>query len=272
MWKCGDFSLNVQDRCHLIGILNVNAVSHFRFQGQAALDKAIQMVEEGADVIEVGGESARPGATPTPAVDEAATVIPVIEALVEKLRVPITIDTNKALVARAALDAGASIVNDISSMSDSKMAPLLAGRECGVVLMHMRGTPLTMQQMTDYDDVAGEVARWLCAKAAEAEGAGIQRNRIVVDQGLGLAKNRHQCLSLVKRISELAAMGYPVLVSPSNKSFIGRTLNIPPAKRLMGTLAVVAWSVSAGAGLIRVHDVGKASRVVKMTEAIFRAQ
>jgi len=226
------------------------------------------MVEEGADVIEVGGESARPGAVTIPAADEMAAVIPVIDALSTKLRVPIAVDTTKALVARAALDAGASVVNDISSMSDPEMAPLLAGRACGMVLMHMRGTPETMQQMTDYDEVSAEVSGWLVAKAAEAESAGIHRNRIALDQGLGLAKNRHQCLSLLKRIPELGAMGYPVLVAPSRKSFIGRTLNIPPAKRLMGTLAVVAWAVSAGAGLVRVHDVKQASAVVKMTEAL----
>jgi len=229
------------------------------------------MVEEGADVIEVGGESARPGAAPIPAADERAAVVPVIEALSTKLKVPITVDTTKALVARAALDAGASIVNDISALRDPEMAPLLAEHACGVVLMHMRGTPETMQQMTDYDQVSTEVAGWLVAKAMEAENAGIYQNRIALDQGLGLAKNRHQCLSLLKHIPELRAMGYPVLVAPSRKSFIGRTLNIPPAKRLMGTLAVVAWSVSAGAGLVRVHDVKQARAVVKMTEALMQA-
>lgn len=272
MWRCGSFILPVDQRCHVAGILNLSTTSRDHHRGERALIRASRMAEEGADIIEIGAESARPGASPVGVEAELEGVVEVVAALAGSLSVPVAVDTRKAQVAEAALAAGASIVNDISSLADPGMARVLAPDNCGVVLMHMRGTPESMQAMTEYDDVAAEVTRWLTERAAFAENAGISADRIALDQGLGLAKNRHQSLGLVNQIPQLARLGYPVMVAPSRKSFIGRTLNRPPAKRLMGTLAVVAWSVAAGASLLRVHDVRETVRVVRMIEAILSAE
>lgn len=233
--------------------------------------RAKQMVEEGADVIEVGAQSARPGARPVSGGDEKGAVTGLIKWLVRDLPVPISVDTDRAEVAEAAIEAGASIVNDISSLADPGMAQVLRGSDCGVVLMHMRGSPQSMQRLTDYRDVAAEVTEWLRDRCRLAESEGISKDRIAVDPGLGLAKNRHGSLALVNGIRQLAGLGYPVMIAASRKSFIGRTLNQPPAKRLMGSLAVAGWAVAAGAALVRVHDVLETVRVVRMTEAIMAA-
>jgi dihydropteroate synthase len=272
VWRCGRFSLPVGRRCHVIGIINVNSVSYFRHNRDDAVRRGLEIVKDGVDIIEVGGESARPGSDPVSADEEQRSVLPVIEALAPLVDIPISVDTTKASVASAALDVGASVVNDISALlGDPSMLPLLAARDCGVVLMHMRGTPKAMQQLTAYVDVVSEVRSTLLERARTAEEAGIRRERIAIDPGLGFAKTHRQCLRLIRETPSLVATRYPVLIAPSRKAFIGRTLGLPPKERLEGTAAVVAWSVVAGASVVRVHDVGAMVRVVRMTEAILSA-
>jgi dihydropteroate synthase len=261
---------------HVMGILNVTPDSFSdggRFATEAAAVRCgVEMAEEGADIVDVGGESTRPGAMEVPASEEAARVVPVVRALVREVGVPISVDTTKAAVAEAALEAGAVIVNDVSAMrADAAMHGLVAASGAGAVLMHMLGTPRTMQSDPRYGDVVAEVAAALLGWAAEAEAAGIGRDRIAIDPGIGFGKTSAHNLSLLRHLDRLVATGYPVLVGPSRKSFIGLTLGVPVEERLEGTAATVAWSVAAGARILRVHDVRPMVRVVRMTEAILGA-
>ena len=275
-WRCRDRVLPVAERVHVMGILNVTPDS-FSDGGRFATEEAavrhgLEMAEEGAHIIDVGGESTRPGAVEVPASEEAARVIPVIRALVRETGVPVSVDTTKASIAEAALEAGAVIVNDVSAMrADPAMRGLVAASGAGVVLMHMLGNPRTMQSDPRYGDVAAEVTAALLGWASEAEAAGIGRDRIVLDPGIGFGKKATHNLSLLRHLDRLIATGYPILVGPSRKAFIGLTLGLPLEERLEGTAATVAWSVAAGARIVRVHDVRPMLRVVRMTEAILAA-
>jgi dihydropteroate synthase len=256
-----------------MGVLNVTPDSFSdggRFASEAdAVLHGIGMAAEGADIIDVGGESTRPGAEPVDAAEEAARVVPVVRRLAREVDVAISVDTTKAAVAEAALDAGAVIVNDVSAMRvDDAMAAVVAGSGAGVVLMHMLGNPRTMQADPRYDDVVAEVTTVLAGWAAEAEAAGIARDHIVLDPGIGFGKTAAHNLSLLRRLDRVVATGYPVLVGPSRKSFIGLTLGLPLEERLEGTAAAVAWAVASGARIVRVHDVRPMVRIVRMTEAI----
>jgi len=272
VWPRG--RLRLSERVHVMGILNVTPDSFSDGGLHAAPDSAVaaalRMVEEGADIIDVGGESTRPGAPEVPADEEIHRVATVIGDLRAKADVPISIDTRKAKVARAALDAGADIVNDISALrGDPALAPLCADRECPVVLMHMKGTPRKMQADPRYDDVVDEVLNFLGEAVARAVAAGIAWERTIVDPGIGFGKTVEHNLALVNRLDELAETGRPVLLGASRKSFIGKTLDIDsPAERLEGTLAVTALAVARGARIVRVHDVAANVRVVRMAEAV----
>ncbi len=259
-------------RTAVMGILNVTPDSFSDGGRYAARDAAVagaeEMVAGGADVLDVGGESTRPGAAEVPADEEIARVVPVIER-VAGLGVPVSIDTRKAVVAKAAIDAGASLVNDVSAGGfDPEMLPLVADRGCDVVLMHMRGTPRTMDQRTGYTDVVAEVASELRSSLEVAEAAGVAPERILLDPGLGFAKTAEQSLELLRRVGELQALGCPLVVGPSRKRFVGHVLGTEVGDRLEGTLAAVAWCAAAGVGMVRVHDVREARRVVDMIAAI----
>jgi dihydropteroate synthase len=256
-----------------MGILNVTPDS-FSDGGayldrSAAVDRALAMVEEGADIIDVGGESTRPGAEDVPADLELERVIPVVEAVAGASRVPISIDTTKATVAKAALEAGAVIVNDISALRfDPALPGVVESSGAGVVLMHMQGRPRTMQSNPTYGNVVADVAAELGSWADQAQRAGIAREHIVVDPGIGFGKTRKHNLLLLKHFDRLRELGFPVLVGASRKSFIGTTLEVPVDQRLEGTAAVTAWVVAQGAAIVRVHDVREMVRVVRMVEAI----
>jgi dihydropteroate synthase len=239
------------------------------------------MAADGADLIDVGGESTRPGAEPVQAREEMERVIPVIKALSREVEVPISIDTTKATVASAAIEAGAVIVNDISAMRfDPAMSEVIASSGAGVILMHMQGQPRTMQQAPNYGDVVAEVREALLTWAREAQDAGIKREQIAIDPGIGFGKNREHNLRLLKQLRLFTSpavheksdreesLRYPVVVGPSRKSFIGLTLDLPVEERLEGTAAAVAWAVAAGADVVRVHDVREIVRVIRMVEAI----
>ncbi|MEX2588168.1 MAG: dihydropteroate synthase [Actinomycetota bacterium] len=275
-WKCRDARLPVGDRTYVMGVLNVTPDS-FSDGGQfldrrAAVDQAERMLAEGADIIDIGGESSRPGAAEVPLEEELNRVIPVVEAIAARTGAVVSIDTTKADVARAACEAGAAIVNDISAMRfDPKMPEVVAGYRAGVVLMHMLGSPRTMQKDPSYADVVAEVKRALVGWAEQAQSQGIPRECIAVDPGIGFGKTVAHNLSLLKATADLRETGYPVLIGASRKSFIGATLDVPVGQRLEGTSAVVAWSVAQGAAIVRVHDVEQMVQVVRMTEAIRNA-
>jgi len=256
-----------------MGILNVTPDSFsdggLHYDREAAVARAIQMVDEGADIIDVGGESTRPGAEPVGEEEEMDRVVPVISAITDRIDVPVSVDTTKAAVAEAALGAGAVIVNDVSAMRhDPAMAKIVEASGAGIVLMHMLGEPRSMQSNPKYLDVVGDVRSALKDWAAGAERAGISSECIAIDPGIGFGKTLQHNQLLIKSVGLFAEYGYPLMVGPSRKSFIGMTLNLPVEERIEGTAAVVAWCVAQGANIIRVHDVAHMSRVVRMVHAI----
>jgi dihydropteroate synthase len=255
-----------------MGVMNVTPDSFSdggRFlDPEVAVAHGIEMARDGADLIDVGGESTRPGSEPVPAGEEIDRVTPVIKRLAAEIDVPISIDTRKAEVAEAGLDAGAVIVNDITGGSDPRMFGAVGGSGAGMVLMHMRGDPQTMQQLTEYADVVAEVKAWLGRRLEAAVAAGIERERLAVDPGLGFAKTAEQSLSLMRYIAAFADLGRPILVGPSRKSFIGKVLDAEVGDRLEGTAGAVAWLAANGAHILRVHDVREMVRVVRVVDAI----
>ena len=260
----------------VMGILNVtpDSFSDARryLDPERAAEHALAMEAAGAAIIDIGGESTRPhGAREVPARVEIARVAPVLERLAGRLRAPISIDTRKAEVAKAALDAGAAIVNDVSALTaDPAMAALVAERGCGVVLMHMRGGPADHMRFARYRDVVGEVEAALEARARAALRAGIARSRIILDPGLGFAKRARHSLALLDALPRLCALGYPILVGASRKGFVRATAGTAPEATEAGTAAISAIAVAAGAAIVRVHDVGMAVAAVKMAAAIRR--
>lgn len=273
----------MNERTLIMGILNVTPDS-FSDGGQfASVDDAAahaeKMISEGADIIDVGGESTRPGGEPVSVEEEIERVVPVIEALSARVDVPISVDTTKSEVARAALDAGAAIVNDISALRfDFYVADAVARAGAGLVLMHSRGTPATMHRLPPVADIMEEVISSLRASVHMAERRGVKRESIVIDPGIGFGKTQEQNLELIARLDKLIAAfpDYPLLIGTSRKSFIGRILAdedgtpAPASERLYGTLATVAAAVLKGANIIRVHDVKPAVEVVRVSESIKR--
>jgi len=241
------------------------------FDTRAAVDRCRRLADDGADILDVGGESTRPGAADVPADEEVRRVVPVIEAAASRLDVPISVDTSKANVARAALEAGAAMINDVTAGSDPAIFALAAERGVPIVLMHMKGTPRTMQKAPRYDDVVGEIAQFLAARLDAAAGAGVPAERVIVDPGIGFGKTVEHNFEILARLGELGALGCPVLVGPSRKSFIGTTLGVEAGERLLGTAAAVAACVLGGAHIVRVHDVAEMRQVCDIADAVRRA-
>ena len=256
-----------------MGVLNVTPDSFsdggLWFDRDAAVAHALEMVEQGADIIDVGGESTRPGAQQVTESEELRRVLPVVEAVASRGSVPISIDTRKASVARAAVEAGASIVNDTGGEdADPHMGAVAAETGAAVVFMHSRGTPATMRSLTQYGDVVTDVGTFLRESAERLETAGVARDSIVLDPGFGFAKTATQNLELLDRLDEIVALGYPVLAGTSRKSFIGAVLDLPENERIEGTAVTVTWAITRGAHIVRVHDVAQMSRVITMAQAI----
>jgi dihydropteroate synthase len=277
VWRVGERMVDCSVRTQVMGVLNITPDSFsdggVHFDAEVAVAAGLRMVEDGADMLDVGGESTRPGSEPVPVFEEIARVVPVIERLVSRADVPISVDTRKPEVAAAALEAGASIVNDVSAGTfDDTMFGVVKGSGAGMVLMHMRGTPATMQQLTDYKDVVGEVKAFLAERIEAAVSSGIERERLAVDPGLGFAKNFQQSLLLMKRNDVFAELGRPVLVGPSRKSFIGQVTGTEVDQRVEGTAGAVAWLASHGAHIVRVHDVKEMVRAVRVVDAIRGAE
>lgn len=256
-----------------MGVLNVTPDSFSDgdkfFDTGRALDHAFRMIDEGADFIDVGGESTRPGAIEVSADEELRRVIPVIERLTGKTSVPVSIDTTKSQVAGQALDAGALIVNDISGLQfDPRIARTAAARSATLILMHTRGRPAVMQQDILYQDVWSEITSYLHRGINLAHEAGI--TQIILDPGLGFGKAFHHNMTILRDLNPLRSLGYPVMVGPSRKSFIGKILDLPPDQREDGTAASVAIAISRGANIVRVHDVLRMKRVAQVVDAILR--
>ncbi|HEX8099750.1 MAG TPA: dihydropteroate synthase [Actinomycetota bacterium] len=272
MWEARGHRFDCETRTHVVGILNVTPDSFSDggrfFDPEIAVAAGVEMAEEGADIIDIGGESTRPGADPVKSSEELDRVIPVIKRLSAEVDVPLSIDTSKAEVAAGALGAGASIVNDVSAGSDPKMFDVVRDAGAGVVIMHSRGGPKTMQQLTDYEDVVGEVRSYLSERLDAAIESGIEATRVVIDPGLGFAKTQEQNLLVMKEISAFASLGRPVLVGPSRKSFIGKVIHADVDDRVEGTAGAVAWLAARGAHFVRVHDVRAMVRVVRVVDAI----
>lgn len=264
-------------KVRLMAVLNVTPDSFSDGGTHFAVDDAVraglQMVADGADILDIGGESTRPGAAVVSADEECSRVVPVIRRLREASEVPISIDTTKAGVASQAIAAGASIINDISGFEhDPAMIPLAAESACDCVVMHMRGTPQTMQQDLHYDDLIGEICGYFQSRVDTLRAAGVAGSAIILDPGIGFAKSAEQNLLLIQRLAEFAALGFPILLGPSRKSFIGRILGIDdPAERIWGTAASIAIGIANGAQIIRVHDVREMRQVCDLSSAILDA-
>ncbi len=271
LYRFGTVSYDLKARSHVMGILNTTPDSFSdggKFSDrERAVDHALAMAEEGADFIDVGGESSRPGSDPVPANVELERVIPVVERIVRACPVPVSIDTTKSQVAEAALKAGAVIVNDISGLTgDRDMAGTIARHNASVVIMHMKGAPKTMQVNPRYENVVEEVYLFLKEQAKQAFSLGI--NQIIVDPGIGFGKTLEQNLTILKDLDRFRSLGYPILAGPSRKSFIGSVLDLPIDQRLEGTAAAVTACVLRGASIVRVHDVKEMKRVVRMADAL----
>jgi dihydropteroate synthase len=259
-----------------MGVLNVTLDSFsdggLFAETERAVTRGLALFAAGADIVDVGGESTRPGAAPISPDEERRRVVPVIEALRARAAGPISVDTTKAEVARAALDAGADLVNDVSGFRfDPAMAALVAEKGVPAIVMHLRGDFVTMHENPHYSDVMGEVTAELHEALDRGLQAGISPHQIIVDPGIGFAKNATHSLEVIRRLSELDVLGRPVLAGPSRKSFIGKVLGADVSHRLMGTAAAVAACIFGGAHIVRVHDVPEMVEVVKVCDAIASA-
>ena len=263
-------------RTYLMGILNVTPDS-FSDGGEfnsleMALEQAQKMIESGADIIDIGGQSTRPGAEEITLEEELQRVIPIIKKLRQNSSIPISIDTTRAEVAQAAITAGADIVNDISGGTfDEKMLSTVASLQVPIIIMHIRGTPKTMQQKTDYDDLINDIVNWLNTQIKQAIEAGIEQDNIIIDPGIGFAKNYQQNIELLKNLSSFHALGCPMLVGVSRKSFIGHILGKKdPQKRVWGTAAACCHAIASKTDILRVHDVPEIKDIIKVSDALWR--
>jgi dihydropteroate synthase len=273
------------ERTYIMGVLNITPDS-FSGDGllghlEAVVDLAQEFAAQGADIIDIGGESTRPGSEPISAQDELQRVLPVVERLASELDIPLSIDTYKAQVAEEALSAGASMINDVWGLRmDPQMAPLVARRQVPVIVMHNRSRPKDAAQTerlggryfgVEYRDLMADIIRELRESVDLALGAGVDRNKIMVDPGIGFGKTVEQNLKLLSQLAQIKVLGCPILVGPSRKSFIGYTLDLPPEERLEGTAAAVALAIAQGVDIVRVHDVKEMARVARLADAVVRS-
>jgi len=276
-WRLRTRELALGERTRVMGVLNVTPDSFSDGGKFLARDRAVAhallMFEEGADIVDIGGESTRPHADPVTSEEERERVLPVIEHLAAAHPgLAISIDTRKPEVAAAALAAGACIVNDVSGGRSEGMFDVVREADAGMVLMHMLGEPKTMQEAPHYDDVVAEVKEYLRGRIEAAEWAGIRPQALAIDPGIGFGKNLDHNLALIRHLDALADLGRPILVGPSRKRFIGAILDLPEGERVEGTAGAVAWLVGRGAHIVRVHDVRQIVRVVRVVDAIVRAE
>lgn len=266
---------NLAERTHIMGVLNVTPDSFSDGGKFLNLEKAVshglKMAEEGADIIDIGGESTRPGSLPVSLEEETQRVIPVIESLAKKIQIPISIDTYKSQIAQKAVEAGAEIVNDISGLRfDLEMAKLAAKYNVPVIIMHIKGTPQNMQENPYYENVIREIKEYFEERINWATSSGINEENILIDPGIGFGKRFEDNLAILKNLKEFKKLDRPILVGLSRKSFIGKILDLPVEERFEGSLGALAYSIMQGANIARVHDVKESVRVAKVIDAILR--
>ncbi len=271
--RIGNRVLALSRRTHILGILNVTPDSFYdggRYPDvESAVRRAEQMAGQGADGIDIGGESTRPGSRPVPEEEEKARILPVIRAVSAAVDLPISVDTRRAGVAEEALRNGAHWINDVGGLADdTAMVEVAARFDAAVIVMHKRGSPESMQKNTDYADLIGEITRFFSETLERAVRAGLSADRLVFDPGIGFGKSADDCFRLIRRLEAFTALGRPVCVGPSRKSFIGAALGTPETGRLHGTAAAVAVASFLGARLVRVHDVAEMAQVVRIADRI----
>ncbi|XHX76963.1 MAG: dihydropteroate synthase [Stenomitos frigidus ULC029] len=275
-WQVRNQTFDWGDRTYLMGVLNVTPDSFsdggLFHQPEAAIAQARTLIAAGVDILDVGGQSTRPNAIEISLDEELGRVLPIIQAVRQESDIAISIDTTRATVAQAAIAAGADIINDISGATyDAEMLPAVANLGVPIVLMHIRGTPQTMQQLTDYDDLINDILTFLKARIDAAIACGVDRSRIAIDPGIGFAKTYAQNLEILRRLPQFHALGYPLLVGASRKSFIGHILNQPdPQQRVWGTAAACCAAIAGKADLLRVHDVKEMKDVCRVADALIR--
>jgi len=273
-WRCRDRVFDLGERTLVMGILNVTPDSFSDggrfFEPKAAIERGLALIGEGADLVDVGGESTRPGSAPVAAEEQWRRIGPVLQALAG--RTVLSVDTSSAWVAERALMAGAQVVNDVTALGDPAMAEVVTRAAAGLVLMHMQGTPLTMQRSPHYDDAVSEVREGLARRWQRAHGAGVQDEAVALDPGIGFGKALEHNLALLTGYAELAALGRPVVVGVSRKSFLGRLLDREVDERLEGALAATAIAVFQGAAIVRTHDVTATARAVRVADALRAAR
>ncbi|MFY9554787.1 MAG: dihydropteroate synthase [Blastocatellia bacterium] len=269
----GGGSLELGKRTLVVGVLNVTPDSFSdggeNFEPARAIDRALEMESEGADIVEIGGESTRPGASPLSAAEELSRVLPVLRGVAGRIRVPIAIDTYKSEVARAAFGEGARVINDVSALRfDADIADVVARERGALVLMHMRGEPATMQKIEPSADIFAEIESDLLSAIRTAESRGVRQDQLVIDPGIGFGKTLEQNVAIINQLDRLANIGLPLMIGTSRKSFIGRLTGRPATDRLFGTAASVATAIVRGAHIIRVHDVQQMVEAARVTDAI----
>jgi dihydropteroate synthase len=271
--KVGRRTFDFSKKTYIMGVVNVTPDSFSDggkyLEKQKAIEAALEMIDEGADIIDIGGESTRPGSDSVDVNTELSRVIPVIEGIRKKSDTPLSIDTYKSQVAQAAISCGVNLVNDISGLRyDEEMANVVTEYNIPIVLMHIKGKPKNMQESPHYDNIIDEILLELSESVSRATAAGVNRDKIIVDPGIGFGKHWKDNYFILRYLNEFKSLGYPLLVGPSRKSFIGNLLHLPPDDRLEGTLAAVCCAVMNGADIIRVHDVKEAGRALRVTDAI----
>ena len=274
--KRNNYQFNWGSKTYIMGILNVTPDSFSdggEFNGaESALNQAQNMIKNGADIIDIGGQSTRPGAAKITLEEELNRVIPIIKALRQQTDIPISIDTIESLVASAAIEAGADIINDISGGTyDPKMLATAAKLDVPIILMHIKGTPQTMQSLTDYQDLVAEIIAFLQQQINKAIAIGLKTSQIIIDPGIGFAKNAAQNIQLIQKLGQFQALNAPILIGVSRKSFIGKIIEQPnPKDRVWGTAAACCGAIGFGADIIRVHDVAQMHDVTRVADAIWR--
>jgi len=273
--NCGKFRMALGETTRVMGILNITPDSFFDggkyLNAEEAVSRALQMESEGADIIDIGGESSRPGAQEMGAEEESARILPVIKALASRLNIPISIDSRNSGVAQQALEAGASMINDIGGLRSPGMIKAAADSGVPVVLMHMQNDPLTMQSNPAYESVVSDLLAFFRERVEAVNRAGISNDRIVIDPGIGFGKNIDHNLEILKNLSRFHELGFPLLIGTSNKSFIGKILDLRVDQRSEGSLATVSLAAWMGIQIVRVHDVRGTVRAVRVIDAIRNA-
>jgi dihydropteroate synthase len=275
-FRCRNHLLDVYSKTWIVGVLNITPDSFSdggRFLNRdAAIDQAMRMVDEGADILELGGESTRPGAVPVAADEELQRIVPILRQLRPRLTIPLAVDTYKPEVARVVLEEGAEIINDVYGVrGEGQLAAVVAEQQAGLVIMHMQGTPQDMQIEPRYTDVVDEVVAFLADRVSRAEQLGVDPQSIIVDPGLGFGKRPQDNLILLRHLEKLQCLGKPIMIGPSRKSLVGNILKLPVEQRHYGTAACVAAAVLQGAAFVRVHDILPCAQMVRMLDAIKRA-